>query len=186
MLAQLKVTGEYLSPPFGGDASSYVVVCTVAENDVESSSDDPVSLALIVDKVMEGMDLLSNPGESCVFRGALFFGPKIEPWMFADPLDVDVRAILAHARLSTKLAARFEERPDFRYVDCLGMFTDSEKSHAELLMEVVAQKGGGGAVGAQEFSFTVEAENFDDDLLHLSVEGYAMWDDVVRGWIDGM
>ena len=166
MEQQIDYTSRTTAPPFAVKdvhPDQYIVVSTVGENDLSSSTDSNF-IQLTASRILATVDKLAVSRTS-EFKGLLFFGPKLEPWMFGEENDFD--AMLAYARLNARLNTAFDERPEYKYVDCLMMFTDKESMTSADAMQAIA---------AKRVDFAAQEDLFQQDKLHLSSSGYKLWE----------
>jgi lysophospholipase L1-like esterase len=170
----------------GGAEEDFVICATWGENDV-CNSGDMVNVKIAANNTSEAIKQLVAKCDKGHLKGVLFFGPKLEPWMFSDPLNVDTDAIMSYVRLSLELKSLFQECKELgvTFVDALSMFTDNPgRSTEEIMTEVQELRVASKIVSADSFSFRVEEAFFCTDQLHLSEDGYSLWNDIVEAFIE--
>jgi lysophospholipase L1-like esterase len=104
--------------------------------------------------------------ELCQQRFVVFLGPKIEPW-----LQDDSETRKQHIQLSATLqqcCLNHKYTHQIYFVDCLLMFCYSETIHQP---------------GALHHGGKPDPKFFDSDQLHLSIQGYRVWQDIVNRYI---
>lgn len=147
---------QQLTSAADDDDGRIVVVCCAGENDMgEGTSIDDSKAAL-----QQLLDIIS---EYPRVTKCVFLGPKLEPW-----LQDDFDSRKHYIRLSQafeKCCTGHKMSSKVQYIDCLVMFCGESGKQAGALL--------GGKANA-------EKDYFDDDQLHLSDKGYALWKDVVE------
>lgn len=147
------------------DASteSVITVVCAGENDIGNglSLDDTLSAFQEMLNVFFADDGVG--GSSIQNRKLIFLGPKIEPWLDNDPSSRKqyVRMVRAFQRACSK----HERADDIQFVDCLTMFC-GESAYVP-----------GATLGGKA---RAEPIYFEKDQLHLSREGYQVWQQMVE------
>mmetsp|Transcript_21705 Transcript_21705/g.45214 ORF Transcript_21705/g.45214 Transcript_21705/m.45214 type:complete len:221 (-) Transcript_21705:11-673(-) len=160
----------------------FIVVCCWGENDLSTCPTDTAVVKLAARNVSESVSYLGDRMGGG-FRGLLFIGPKLEPWMFADPLNVDMDSIVSYVRLSLELKSVLGAIPLATFVDALAMFTDQAgKTSEEIRDEVQRLRLASTVTSEDSFSFKVDDRFFLSDQLHLSEDGYDIWNDIVESF----
>jgi len=185
----------------------YLLICTVGENDLPgfaAQTNPPGSintsilykLNQLIDILMEEI-LVSHIGNTnCL--GIIFFGPKIEPWMFTEEDGYDWNCILIFSKFNVLLNNAFAALKNEKliYVDTLTKFITqnltkfvtlsgddysrftSQELHSNLLMRYASKKGG--------HIFTINNDQFENDQLHLSECGYQIWKEIINEHVDNL
>jgi len=149
------------------------VVMTIGENDLSN----PSSLECVAQNIE--ILLSTAPLQRC--SRVLFLGPKLEPWMCSDPLSPDLSAMRSHARLSQIISSTLSQFPHVTFVDCLALFTDSPSAtHDEVLCSLLEDTHP--EARADQLKYVPDVSFFTADMLHLSSEGYRIWDSIVFNW----
>jgi lysophospholipase L1-like esterase len=143
-------------------------VVSVGENDLGSnvSSLELSSLEKEMDELLRILLLSSSSPPDSLHdkkRVVLFLGPKLEPWLTND------MAYWRLSQLQEQSCRRYEN--NVRFVDCLTLFCAADTAHA-----AGARLAGRAKPDPQYFDTT--------DGLHLSRDGYAVWQRLVDEVID--
>jgi lysophospholipase L1-like esterase len=153
-------------------ATLFFVVC-VGENDLGSGVLSSLELSLLEKEMDELLRILlsSSPSPAAGPHekqrvSVLFLGPKLEPWLTND---MDARQ--AYWRLSQLQEQTCRQYVNVRFVDCVTMFCTADTAHA-----AGARLAGRAIPDPQYFDAT--------DRLHLSRDGYAVWQRLVDEAID--
>lgn len=139
-----------------------LVVCA-GENDIGQS----ISLS---DTLQSLQRLLSLVSDNKSWLRLLFLGPKIEPWLVDDAssrkqyIRMDKAMNRAFLKTSTE-----EGEQHTHYLSCITMFCGDSANQSGALFGGKAQ---------------AEGRYFDNDELHLSDNGYELWQKAVQPLVD--
>lgn len=154
--AYLKDLGEQVERSISEISESLVsydqiiFIACAGENDLSSCTVDEIVLSFrkFIDSIFESSTI------SCT-KHVFFFGPKLEPW-----LKDDAAARRSYFQLSERIKQTcIKEEKKIHFIDCLTMFCSIDTKHKSVI--------GGEAKPDPLF--------FEDDGLHLSMEGYIHW-----------
>lgn len=146
-------------------SSCLIIVLCCGENDIGNGIslwNSKRSLQNLLDRIFS-----CNSNEVSMERYVVFLGPKLEPWLLDDD-----SSRKDYIKMSMTFKQCCLDHPCCHrifYVDCLLLFC---------LKETVQMPGslhGGRAIPDANF--------FADDRLHLSIEGYEIWKEVVERYI---
>ena len=134
------------------------VVCA-GENDIGSGisiASSECAMIAILDELLQ-----QNPQNHVIF-----LGPKFEPW-----LTNDKSSRKSYFQLSLMQERLCRDRPKIHFVDCLTLFCGD-----------TAEIPGARLAGRAK----PESQYFDADGLHLSREGYVVWQGIVDEIVDSL
>jgi lysophospholipase L1-like esterase len=127
-----------------------IFIACAGENDLSSCTVDEIVLSFrkFIDSIFESSII------SCTKR-VFFFGPKLEPW-----LKDDTAAWRSYFQLSERIKQLCnKEENNVHFIDCLTMFCSNDTKPKSVI---------GGEAKADSLYF-------EDDGLHLNMEGYILW-----------
>ncbi|GMH99725.1 hypothetical protein TrLO_g1762 [Triparma laevis f. longispina] len=147
-----------------------VMVC--GENDLSCS----IEISYIHSVVSTIKDTIASlPSTLPMLRHLLFLGPKLEPWQ-SNNLSSILSYLNLHNQLSYSLPKLEIDNLQITYIDNFSKFTTSSKLTYDLGMFLRSLKEG------EVLEFEIERKWFKEDCLHLSEEGYGVWEGIVREW----
>lgn len=142
-----------------------VLVACAGENDIGCglSLDDTLSA------FDELLGVFFGDGDGITNRRLIFLGPKLEPWLDDDPSSR--KQYVKLSRAFKRVCSEHERTDEIRFVDCLTMFCGESAN--------VPGATFGGKAKAEPIYFV-------NDQLHLSEEGYRIWQQVVESYLSDM
>lgn len=147
------------------DKCLIMIICC-GENDIGneiSLRNSEQSLDRILDAIFPG-----TSDELCMQRYVVSLGPKLEPWLDGD--DASRKQYIQMSMTLQQRCVNHRYSHQIFYVDCLLMFCLPET------IQLPGALHSGRAIPDTNF--------FDSDQLHLSVEGYKVWKDIVDTYIE--